>query len=146
MYGPPEHVMVENALYDGPRAGVALVGGQPHRFVSQWDDGDDDEEYVCRGTFLVWPVDAGEVALELEQWRIFVDWNERYEAGVVDADSHPGIPGTNSRWDEIERQLATRRASVPSTARRARARISWLEQPQRYAASGPDYQLGWKLL
>ena len=142
MYGPPEHVLVENEWYDGPRAGVANVNGQPHRFVSQWDDEKDQN----LGTFLVWPVDADEVALEQEQWRIFVAWNAQYEAGKVDSATHPGHPGTNKRWDVLASQLATRRETAPPTAKRAKAQIVHLQRGQRYAPSGPAYQLSWKLL
>jgi hypothetical protein len=142
MYGPPENVLVENEWYDGPRAGVANVNGQPHRFVSQWDE--EEDEYL--GTFLVWPIDADEVALEQEQWRIFVDWNEQYEAGKVDTATHPGHPGTNERWEAIALQLAKRRKTVPPGARRAKAHMVHLEREQRYALSGPAYQLSWKML
>jgi hypothetical protein len=142
MYGPPEDVLVENDWYDGPRAGVATVNGQPHRFVSQWDG--EEDEYV--GTFLVWPINADEVALEQEQWRIFVDWNEQYEAGKVDTTTHPGHPGANARWEEIALQLAKRRETVPPGARRAKAHMVHLEREQRYAPSGPAYQLSWKML
>jgi hypothetical protein len=96
-YGPPEHVFVENEWYDGPRAGIANVNGQPHRFVSQWDEHGD--EYL--GTFLVWPVRSEELSLEQEQWRIFVSWNDQYEAGAASTNTHPGNLGTNSRWDEL---------------------------------------------
>jgi hypothetical protein len=142
MPGPPEHVLVENEWYDGPRAGLANVNGQPHRFVSQWDE--EEDQYL--GTFLVWPVDAEEVALEQEQWRIFVAWNQKYEAGEVDTTTHPGHPGVNGRWDEIAKQLATRREAVPSNAKRAKAQMVHLEQEQRYASSGPSYQLAWEVL
>ena len=141
-YGPPEHVFVENEWYDGPRAGVANVGGRLHRFVSQWDEEADD--YL--GTFLVWPIEADEAALEQEQWQIFVHWNDQYEAGVVGSDSHPGHPGANKRWDEIASQLAAQRMSVPPFARRAKAQMLPLEQLPRYALSGPSYQLAWCFL
>jgi hypothetical protein len=142
MYGPPEHVLVENEWYDGPRAGVANVNGHPHRFVSQWDE--EEDEYL--GTFLVWPVDAEEVALEQEQWRIFVAWNEQYEAGEVDTATHPGHTGINERWDEIALELASRRETAPSSAKRAKAQMVCLEREQCYAPSGPAYQLSWEVL
>ena len=142
MYGPPEQVLVENEWYDGPRAGVANVNGQPHRFVSEWDE--DEDDYL--GSFLVWPIDADEVALEQEQWRIFVAWNEQYEAGEVDTATHPGHPGTNKRWDEIASQLATRRETVPPTAKQAKAQMVHLEGKNRYARSGPAYLLSWRVL
>lgn len=141
-YGPPEHVFVENEWYDGPRAGIANVNGQPHRFVSQWDEQGD--EYL--GTFLVWPVQSEELALEQEQWQIFVSWNDQYEAGAASTDTHPGNPGTNSRWDELSRQLATLRAPTPEYAQRARAEMLPMDRERRYDESGPCYQMSWSLL
>ena len=141
-YGPPEHVFVENEWYDGPRAGIANVNGKPHRFVSQWDDLGDD--YL--GTFLVWPVQSEELSLEQEQWRIFVSWNDQYEAGAASINTHPGNPGTNSRWDELAGQLAMLRASRPEHAQRARAEMLPLDRERRYDEFGPDYQMSWNLL
>lgn len=141
-YGPPEDVFVENEWYDGPRAGVANVNGQPNRFVSQYDE--EDNEYL--GTFLVWPIEPDELALEQEQWQIFVDWNTKYEAGTLSSDSHPGHPGTNKRWDEIATLLGSPRRTVPPQARRAKAKMVFLEREVRYESAGPAYQLSWQLL
>lgn len=141
-FGLPEHVYVEIEWYDGPRAGVADVQGKPHRFMSQFNEKED--EYL--GTFLVWPIDEHDLSLEQEQWRIFVSWNEDYEAGKVRVESHPGHPGTNERWDEIDRLLKPSRESVPSSAKSAMAQMEAVEGSQRYAPSGPGYQLAWKLL
>lgn len=141
-YGPPEHVFVENEWYDGPRAGIANVNGEPHRFVSQWDEHRD--EYL--GTFLVWPVRSEELSLEQEQWRIFVIWNDQYEVGAASTNTHPGNPGTNSRWDELSNQLATLRASTPEHAQRARAEMVPLDRERRYDESGPCYKKSWSLL
>ncbi len=141
-FGAPERVYVENEWYDGPRAGVANIDGEPHRFVSQFDE--EEDEYL--GTFVVWPIDESELALEQEQWQIFVRWNEQYEAGKVGPESHPGHPGTNKRWDEINSLLKTCRVSVPASARRAKAQMSHVDGQQRYALSGPAYRLSWRLL
>jgi hypothetical protein len=141
-YGPPEHVYVENDWYDGPRAGVANINGRAHRFVSQFDEAED--EYM--GTFLVWPIEEVELLLEQEQWRIFVNWNERYEAGLSGVESHPGHGGVNDRWDELNSMLKAVRSQVPESARRARAQLVPVERAERYIASGPSYQLAWKLL
>jgi hypothetical protein len=141
-FGPAEHVYVENEWYDGPRAGIADVNGLPHRFTSQWDEVED--EYL--GTFLVWPVSSEELAMEQEQWAIFVSWNDQFEAGAVDTNSHPGHVGTNPRWDEVERQLASKRKSIPPTAKRAKAQVFSLHREPRYALSGPAYQLSWALI
>lgn len=141
-FGPAERVYVENEWYDGPRAGIANLFGKPHRFVSQFDE--EEDEYL--GSFLVWPIGESELAIEQEQWRIFVSWNDAYEAGEVDTQSHPGHPGTNRRWDEIARMLNARRKSVPSGARRARAQMVSIKGVKRYSPFGPDYQLCWQLL
>ncbi|NVD98901.1 hypothetical protein [Massilia sp. BJB1822] len=100
--GPFERVYVENAWYDGPRAGVADIQGVPHRFRSLWDEKED--EYLS--TFEVWPVSPVELELEIEQWCIFVDWNSRYESGEVDLDTHPGH-GHHTRWNEMKGLLST---------------------------------------
>lgn len=141
-FGLPEQVYVENEWYDGPRAGVASIFGEPHRFVSQFDEADD--EYL--GTFLVWPIGQAELSLEQEQWRIFVNWNEEYEAGRVGTETHPGHPGTSKRWDEINSILKPSREFIPSNAKRARVQMVPLERNQRYAPSGPSYRLSWKML
>ena len=141
-YGPPETVYVENEWYDGPRAGIADVNGMPHRFKSVFDEGDDE----FHGTFMVWPVDRELVDLEVEQWRIFVDWNTLYESGRADKDSHPGLGGSTARWDEIECLLKQSRSDMPSSAKRVRAEVSRIDRDVRYAPSGPDYMLSWSFL
>src|SRR5262245_5851879 len=141
-FGPPERVYVENEWYDGPRAGIADVGGVPHRFKSQFDEAEDD--YL--DTFLVWPVDADTLGLEIEQWQIFVAWNDLYESGASDVNAHPGHGGVSGRWDEIQAKLQALRTNVPAEARRAKVKMEPLEQGRRYAPSGPSYSLCWRLL
>lgn len=139
-FGPLEAVHVENLWYDGPREGIADIQGQPHRFVSQFED---DRENGL-DTYLVWPAAADEFALEQEQWRIWLRWDAEHKAGRVGDDSHPGHPGNDARWDEIEALLKPRR-EVPATARRARARMEYREGDQ------PDepiqlYRMAWQFV
>jgi len=141
-YGPPERVYVENEWYDGPRAGVADIGGIPHRFKSLFDE--EEDQYL--GSFVVWPIEQEVVALEQEQWGIFAEWNALYEAGQVGTESHPGNGGKSARWDEIEILLKTSRAEVPAFARRAVAELTHIDREVRYASSGPAYMLSWRLL
>lgn len=141
-FGSPERVYVENEWYDGPRAGVADVDGIPHRFRSIFDETED--EYL--ETFLVWPIEKKVVELEIEQWRIFVEWNLLYEAAEVGVDSHPGHGGRSRRWDEIEALLTSSRSEVPALARRAIAQISYIERTARYEPTGPGYMLAWRLV
>ena len=141
-YGVPGHVHAENDWYDGPRAGVADIHGRAHRFVSEFDEVAD--EYT--GTFLIWPIEESELLLEQEQWRIFVSWNDQYEAGLSGVKSHPGHGGVNTRWDELNAMLKTVRSQVPPDARRAKAKMVPIERAERYTSSGSHYQLAWKLL
>jgi hypothetical protein len=141
-FGPPERVYVEIEWYDGPRAGVADIDGVPHRFKSLFDEADDD--YL--GTFLVWPIDATALELEIEQWRIFVAWNASYESGAASVETHPGHGGVDRRWDEIEAKLRASRESAPPDARRARAAVESIDREARYEPRGPDYMLRWRIL
>lgn len=138
----PEHVYVENEWYDGPRAGVADVFGQPHRFKSLFDE--EDDQYL--GTFLIWPIGQEELKLEVEQWRIFAKWDALRDAGKAGTETHPGHGGISPRWDEIESRLRTSRITVPEGAARATAVIEHIDGQCRYEPTGPAYKLRWKLV
>lgn len=141
-HGAHERVYVENERHDGPRAGIADIDGVPHRFQSLFDH--EEDEYAS--TFMVWPIDHATLALELEQWSIFVDWNTRFEAGEVDTDSHPGHGGLHARWDELDAMLTLGRSTIPVDAKRARARVAFIDRDLRYAHSGPDYTMCWHVM
>lgn len=141
-YGPPERVYVEDEWYDGPRSGIADINGHPHRFKSLFDETED--EYL--GTFMVWPVDKEVLALEIEQWRIFVEWNALFESGKTGTESHPGKGGLNLRWDELEACLRQSRSDVPANAMKALAEFERMNRARRYEASGPNYMLRWCVL
>lgn len=141
-YGPPERVYVENDWFDGPRTGIADINGRPHRFKSLFDE----EEGQYLGTFLVWEVAQAVVELEQEQWRIFATWNVLYEDGEVAIDSHPGHGGKCTRWDEIDVLLRDDRADVPLFARRALAKLIYIDHKVRYPHSGPAYTLRWAIV
>jgi len=141
-YGPYESVLTENAWHDGPCAGIGHIGGVPHRFKAIFDEQAD--EYTA--AFHVWPVAADELALEIEQWRLFVEWNTRYEAGLADTTTHPGQGSVNRRWDEIAACLDAARSQVPGHAQPAAMRLQRIERALRYDAGGPDYLISWQLL
>jgi hypothetical protein len=135
-----ERVHVELDWYDGPRSGLADVDGIPHYFQAVHDylhPGEPDDEY------FVWPASDTAMALEHEQWGIFVDWNTRYEAGAATVDSHPGHGGINARYDELTSLLAPYRAAPPG-ARRLAAEWRPKDRTMRYDADGPDYLVRWR--
>lgn len=137
-----ERVHVENDWYDGPRSGLADVGGQPHYFqaVDSYHHPDEpDDEY------FVWPASSAALACERQQWAIFVEWNTRFEAGTASVETHPGHGGVNARYDELTAQLAQHRA-MPTDARRFAAEWHWLpaDRTTRYHLDGPDYLVKWR--
>lgn len=134
-----EKVYVENGWYDGPRKGIANYNGMPHRFVANFDDlkGYND-------TFKLFPVTKDELAMEIEQWEIFVEWNKKYELGQVDASTHPGHGGIDKRWDEIEDILKPIRESIPSNTFESKAKFEQIDQKNRYESTGPDYGVVWQ--
>lgn len=136
-----ERVYVENDWYDGPRSGLADVGGKPHYFQAVYDHHPDepDDEY------FVWPASEAALAMEREQWAIFVEWNTRYEAGTATVGNHPGHGGISARYDDLTALLATHRA-MPSAARRLAADWHWrpANHTTRYHLDGPGYLVKWQ--
>ncbi|MCD2514992.1 hypothetical protein LQ564_01535 [Massilia sp. G4R7] len=87
-FGAPEQVYVENGWWDGPRAGIADIDGIPHRFLSLIDDAQD--QFI--DTFMVCPLARSVLDLAVEQWRIFIEWNARFESNQAEDRSRP-MPG-----------------------------------------------------
>lgn len=139
-----EKVHVENDWYDGPRNGIADFNGVPHRFISNFEDFEDQER--CLDTFKLFPVSANELNLEIEQWTIFVKWNKRYDAGEVETDSHPGHGGIDKRWDELEKILSKKRIMISEIALNVTAVFESNDQNDRYEVTGPDYGVIWEIL
>ena len=84
--------------------------------------------------------------LEIEQWCIFIEWNVRYEAGDLDAETHPGHGGLDPRWDDLESILKSSRPAIPAHARKALAKYERIERTNRYEVGGPGYRLKWCIL
>lgn len=136
-----ERVHVESEWYDGPRSGIADIHGVPHRFMSHFDEKDDE----WLSTYTVFPVDADTLALEREQWCIFVHWNRRYESGETGLETHPARGGVDARWDTLEALLADRRV-VPPNARHAKAEFMRGARDEACSEAGPGYRLRWTWL
>jgi hypothetical protein len=135
-----EPVHVELGWYDGPRAGLADVDGSAHYFQAVHDYGHPD---VSDDEYFVWPASATAVAMEREQWMIFAEWEARHEAGEATLDSHPGNPGADSRFDELDALLAPHRA-MPARARRLAAEWHWGNRATHVPRTGPLYWVRWR--
>ena len=134
-----ELVVVEHEWYDGPVSGVAYVDGVPHQFLRAEDEPEEDGSYK----FKVWPISPETLAIEIESWKIFVNWNREYEAGSAGLDRHPASGGISERYDQLEGELACYRA-LPHSARNMLGRKGWLDAEERYSESGPGYGFVWR--
>ncbi|SBT39227.1 hypothetical protein [Micromonospora auratinigra] len=131
-----ERVHTELDWYDGPRAGLADVDGTPHYF-----HGYDFHYTNAVDEYQVWPASAVAVALEREQWAIFVRWHARRKAGTAGTDGHPGEPGNDPRYEELE-QLLTPYREVPPGARRLLGELRH-DAGAHYRIDGPGYWFRW---
>jgi len=100
--------------YDGPRAGIADVDGVAHFYQSEWDSERDDYS----DTFLLAPIDAETLALALEDWAIWLRWEDAFHRGLADRDSHPALPSDRERHEELKGLLASRLQCDPTTSLR----------------------------
>ena len=101
--------------YDGPRSGIAAFSGQPHYYDCEWNDKKQDYD----DTFLLTPVDQDTLALAMEQWSIWRDWEDAFHRGDVLQSTHPGIPGAHARYAELEANLKARIPAQSAQQRRA---------------------------
>jgi hypothetical protein len=131
-----EHVHVENERYDGPQAGIADIGGVPHYFLRlnrHFEDGDE---------FAVWPIDEATLALEKEQWQIYVaTWDAASDI------TYPNAGVLPPRFHELETLLEPRR--VPPGDERtlfAQWRFDDRDEDRRHDDDGPMYLMRWREL
>ncbi|WP_067714101.1 hypothetical protein [Nocardia yamanashiensis] len=131
-----ERVYVESERYDWPRSGLADIGGRPHYFEG-WAFDRVDVGYL----FNVWPANAEAVTWELERWAIYARWDQRFIAGEVTSDSHPGQGGIDARYDELTAALAPHR-QVPANSRKLVAEMRF-DKGDRYRVDGTDMWFRW---
>ncbi len=111
-----ERVYTMTDYHDGPRRGIASFRGEPHEYSSPFDHWKDDyaDLYELR------PVDAETLRLALEDWDIWIRWEDAWKASLTDLETHPAVPADRARHDEIAPVLAARLAALPGLPVRAR--------------------------
>jgi hypothetical protein len=111
-----ERVYTMTDYYDGPRDGIANFRGKPHAYACPFDFWKDEysDLYELR------PVDDETLRLALEDWEIWLRWDDAYKAGIADRDTHPALPSDRARHNEIKPILAARLAALPDPPIRAR--------------------------
>ncbi|WJV44129.1 hypothetical protein [Streptomyces flavofungini] len=119
--------------YDGPRKGLAVIRGVPHYFEGwDYDPANAADEYD------VWPASEAAVAMEREQWAIYVE----YEVSDAGRDEHPANGGVNARYDELDSLLVPHRRP-PDRVRRLVGEVR-LDDGDRYRLDGGDLWMRWR--
>lgn len=102
---PYERVYTMTDYYDGPRRGIADFDGRPHLYEARFEDA-----VGYTDTFELREIDAETLALALEDWAIWLRWDEAFHAGRTTVDTHPALPGDRVRYVEVAPMLDARLA------------------------------------
>jgi hypothetical protein len=105
--------------YDGPRKGIAHFRGQPHLYESEWKDIDGDSG--SDDSFLLTPLPQDAVEAALEDWAIWLRWEEAFHQGRTGQETHPALPEDRIRHEALAETLRAALATRPGSAVRARA-------------------------
>jgi hypothetical protein len=111
-----ENVYTITDWYDGAKRGVADLNGKPHYYENHRCDEDDRSEI-----YLLKPLDAETFALALEDWEIWLRWEQAFKDGKTIQETHPALPEERERHNRLKRILDERLIIVPETAVRAKA-------------------------
>lgn len=103
--------------WDGARSGIANFSGRPHYYCCEWCDEADDYTDV----FLLTPIDEETLALALEQWSIWRQWELAFHRGEVALDTHPMLPGQHPRYAELDALLKARTSNLSGALTRKHA-------------------------
>jgi|SRR5438067_10799486 hypothetical protein len=106
---PFERVHMLTDYYDGPRQGIADFNGAPHLYESFWDESQEEFSEVHE----LRPVDAETFRLALEDWDIWMRWEDAFYAGQTTIDTHPALPPDRERHLEIAAVLPSRFDAFP---------------------------------
>lgn len=112
--------------YDGARSGVADLNGEPHYFENHWNEG---EQYWSE-IYLLLTLDAETFALAIEDWEIWLRWENAFKEGKTTQETHPALPEDRERHNEIENILTERLVVSTETSVKATAEFHY-GQPTR---------------
>ena len=119
-----EAVYTETDWYDGPREGIADFGGKPHAYQCIFDDAKENWSDI----FLLRLVDEETFQLALEDWQIWLRWDEAYRAGRVSVSSHPALLEDRERHEQLAPILTARLKIQPVGALQAKADFKYIDK------------------
>jgi hypothetical protein len=115
-----DRVLTINDYYDGPRLGIAELGGIPNVYEAEFDHNTD--EYG--DTYFLSPIDQQLLIAVMEDWAIWCRWDEAYKRGEAAIETHPALPHERSRHEELKRLIGDRLKSDPANRTRYRGSFS----------------------
>lgn len=121
-----EPVIALYDYYDGPRSGVALCGGEPHVFESEFSEADDG--YTDR--FYVMKIEPALLPLIQEGWEIWLRWCHAFHRGEAALETHPALEQDRSRSDEIQAAIGDRLIVMRDRSRTLQATFRWSKPTQ----------------
>jgi isopentenyldiphosphate isomerase len=113
--------------YDGPRSGVADFKGKPHFYQYIFDDSRgrfSDEFSIC-------PIDQQTFQLALEDWNIWLRWEEAFHSGKTPHATHPALPEDRDRHSELTKLLADKLVLTPANTLKANGNFKVREKGKR---------------
>ena len=90
--------------YDGLVFGVADYGGKPHVFDVQWNSSTEEYGPLCR----LAEIEPELLTLVLEDWEIWLRWNDAYRMGLVSVETHPALPAERERHEALKAEIGGR--------------------------------------
>jgi hypothetical protein len=129
--------------YDGICSGIAEYSGKPHYYHREWNK--DENEYP--DTFTLTPIDDETLSLALEQRAIWLEWELKFHQGQVLESTHPGLPGQNQKYAELEIILDRRIPESSADDIRAHTTFRPLpNQPPKPVGVLREFEVEWEIL
>jgi hypothetical protein len=136
-----ELVYTVTDFFDGARGGVADFEGKPHAYRCVFDDTKNN----WTDEFLLIPISQETHQLALEDWQIWLRWEEAFKAGEVLMASHPALPQDRVRHEQLKSLLASHLIILPINAHQAEAEFTVSEDKKTWFVrwtvrkrAGPD--------
>lgn len=136
-----DRVYTVTDYYDGPRAGVSDLNGQPHYNECQFDEAESNWSEI----FLLKPIDFETFRLAMEDWEIWERWYAACEDGKVSSEMHPALPEDRDRQNEICAILESQLKVNPTTDIKAKGEFEVVEA-KRKGQSIANLQVKWSVV
>lgn len=118
----PRFEIVHSILdwYDGARKGVANFDDRPHYYECVWslESGNWSDEY------LLTKINEDTYNLAMEDWNIWLRWEQAFKEGKTTRDTHPSLPEDRERQRVLTKVLK-RKSVVSENSIRATAEFKY---------------------